>query len=165
MFSLSLSLSLHFSLSLSVSLLEVQSVTFQLLKSHEQFLLLSAIRFVFFISKKMVIESPYNPLINIFVYSYLLTAWYCIDIVSKNSVLVTHGSLRLKQSLKQTFRHSVSQSVSLTIYVYLSHGPSSYNFLNTFLSGTTWHNNDKLQVTFLNPPLSSPTQKYINHNI
>ena len=109
----------------------------------------------------MVIESPYNPLIDIFVYSYHLTAWYCIDIVSKNYVLVIHGSLRVKQSLKQTFRHSASQSIRLTIYVYLSHGPSSYNFLYTYLIGTIWHNNNKLRVTFLNPPpLQSKTKVY-----
>ena len=90
----------------------------------------------------------------------LILHWYC-----KNSVLVIHGSLRVKQSLKQTFRHSASQSIRLTIYVYLSHGPSSYNFLNTYLIGTIWHNNNKLRVTFLNLPLSSPKQKYINHNI
>ena len=33
-----------------------------------------------------------NPLIDIFLYSHQLSAWYCIDIVRRNSVLVTHGS-------------------------------------------------------------------------
>ena len=30
-----------------------------------------------------------------FCYSHHLSAWYCIDIVRRNSVLITHGSLRL----------------------------------------------------------------------
>ena len=41
---------------------------------------------------KFGIGSTYIPLIYIFLYSYHLSARYCIDIVRKNSVLVTHGS-------------------------------------------------------------------------
>ena len=33
-----------------------------------------------------------NPLIDIFLYFHHLFAWYCIDVVRRNSVLVTHGS-------------------------------------------------------------------------
>ena len=42
--------------------------------------------------EKFGIGSTYIPLIYIFLYSYHLSARYCIDIVRKNSVLVTHGS-------------------------------------------------------------------------
>ena len=38
------------------------------------------------------IGSTYNPPVDIFLYSHHLSAWYCIDIVRRNSVLVTHGS-------------------------------------------------------------------------
>ena len=38
------------------------------------------------------IRSTYNPLIDTFLYSHLLSALYCIDIVKKYPVLVTHGS-------------------------------------------------------------------------
>ena len=40
--------------------------------------------------------STSNPLTDIFLYSHHLSAWYCIDIVRRNSVLVTYGSLRVK---------------------------------------------------------------------
>ena len=38
------------------------------------------------------IGSTYNLLIDIFLHSHHLSAWYYIDIVRRNSVLVTHGS-------------------------------------------------------------------------
>ena len=39
------------------------------------------------------IRSTYNPLADIYIfYSHHLSARYCIDIVRRNSVLVTHGS-------------------------------------------------------------------------
>ena len=37
-----------------------------------------------------------NPIIDIFLYSHHLSAWYCIDVARRNSVLVTHGSYRVK---------------------------------------------------------------------
>ena len=33
-----------------------------------------------------------NPIIDIFLYYHHLSAWYCIDIVGRNSILITHGS-------------------------------------------------------------------------
>ena len=36
-----------------------------------------------------------NPVIDIFLSSHYLSAWYCTDIVRKNSVMVTHGIVRL----------------------------------------------------------------------
>ena len=38
------------------------------------------------------IGSTNNPLIDILLYSHHFYAWYCIDIVRRNSLLVTHGS-------------------------------------------------------------------------
>ena len=40
--------------------------------------------------------STYNPVIDIFLNSQHLSAWYCIDIARRNFVLVTHGSERVK---------------------------------------------------------------------
>ena len=37
-------------------------------------------------------RSTDNPLIDIFLYSHHLSAWSCIDIKRRNSVLVTYGS-------------------------------------------------------------------------
>ena len=36
----------------------------------------------------------YYPQIDVFLYSHHLSGQYCIDIVRRNSVLVTHGSKR-----------------------------------------------------------------------
>ena len=38
------------------------------------------------------IGSTYNLLTDIFLYSHYLSPWYCIDIVRRDYVLVTHGS-------------------------------------------------------------------------
>ena len=38
------------------------------------------------------------PMVDIVLYSHHLPAWYCIDIVRRNSVLVTCGSERVKES-------------------------------------------------------------------
>ena len=50
-------------------------------------------------SENLVLDQLENPLIDIFVYSYHLSAWFCIDFVKRYSVLVTHGAQGLKQSL------------------------------------------------------------------
>ena len=50
-------------------------------------------------SENLVLDQLENPLIDIFVYSYHLSAWFCIDFVTRYSVLVTHGAQGLKQSL------------------------------------------------------------------
>ena len=42
--------------------------------------------------------SSNNPLIGICIYSHHLSALYCIDIVRRNSVLVTYGGERVKES-------------------------------------------------------------------
>ena len=44
-------------------------------------------------------------MIDIFLYSHHLPAWYCIDIVRRNSVLVTCGSERVKHSITFTCYH------------------------------------------------------------
>ena len=44
------------------------------------------------------IGSTNNPQINIFLYSHHFSAQYCIDIVRRNSVLVTDGSERVNHS-------------------------------------------------------------------
>ena len=41
------------------------------------------------------IGSTDNPSIDICLYSHHLSAWYCIDIVRRNSVLVNHGRVKL----------------------------------------------------------------------
>ena len=41
---------------------------------------------------RICIGSIYNPLHDMFLYSHPSSAWYRIDVVRRNSVLVTHGS-------------------------------------------------------------------------
>ena len=37
-----------------------------------------------------------NPFIGVFLFSHYLSAWYCFDIIRRNSVLVSHGSYTVK---------------------------------------------------------------------
>ena len=46
------------------------------------------------------IGSTNYPQIGIFLYSHHLSSCYCIDIVRRNSVLVTHGSEKGKEKFK-----------------------------------------------------------------
>ena len=48
----------------------------------------------------------YYPLVNIFLYSHHLSAWYCFDMVRRNFVLITHGSLRVNH-FKWPFKQAV----------------------------------------------------------
>ena len=54
--------------------------------------------------------STTNPLIDIFLYSRHLSAGYCIDIVRRNSILVTDGSYKglrlITKWLSMRFAHS-----------------------------------------------------------
>ena len=43
-------------------------------------------------SENLVLDQLENPQTYIFLYSHHLSVWYCIYIVRRNSVLVTHGS-------------------------------------------------------------------------
>ena len=43
-------------------------------------------------SENLVLDLLENPQTYIFLYSHHLSDWYCIDIVRRNSLLVTRGS-------------------------------------------------------------------------
>ena len=62
-------------------------------------LLTVSIHFLWWKFKKIGIRSTYNPLTDIFLFSHPLSAWYCNDIVRRNSVLVTHGSKGLRYKI------------------------------------------------------------------
>ena len=47
-----------------------------------------------------------SPINDIFLYYHHLSAWYCIYIVGRNSVLVTHGSYRVKLSTVHQDNHT-----------------------------------------------------------
>ena len=75
-------------------------------------LLTSAIQFLWCFFGEFGIGSSYVPLIYIFLYSHHFSAWYCIDIVRRNSVLVTHGSLRVKGCHNwRKWQHSIKTSL------------------------------------------------------
>ena len=48
------------------------------------------------ISENFVLDQLIISKLIFFLYSHYLSVWFCIDIVRRNSVLVTHGSLRVK---------------------------------------------------------------------
>ena len=52
------------------------------------------------------IGSTNNPLIDIFLYSRYLSAWFCIDVVKGNSLLVTYRSERVNCSNKSPHEYS-----------------------------------------------------------
>ena len=64
-------------------------LTLSLQGCHYLFSLLSAMSCLF---KEFVGESTNHALNDIFLHSHYLSAWYCIDIVGRNSVLVTCGN-------------------------------------------------------------------------
>ena len=43
-------------------------------------------------SEHLILDQLIIPQSDVFLYSHHSSGWYCIDIVRKNSVLVTHGS-------------------------------------------------------------------------
>ena len=49
-----------------------------------------------------------KTVIYIFLYPHCLSAWYCIDIVRRNSLLVTHGSWRVKKLISYHRLHKLS---------------------------------------------------------
>ena len=52
-------------------------------------------------------------MIDILLYSHHLPAWYCIDTVRRNSVLVTCGSERVKGSLNEVLVYLEQLSVKV----------------------------------------------------
>ena len=61
------------------------------------------------------IRSISYSIIDIFPHSHHLSVWYCIDIVRRNSVLVTHESQRVKSSFQLSVKvvfvlHPLNQS-------------------------------------------------------
>ena len=53
------------------------------------------------IVRRIVFGSTINPLIDIFLYSHHMSNWNCFDMVRRNPVLVTHGSLRLGEGSRR----------------------------------------------------------------
>ena len=41
-----------------------------------------------------------NPFIGVFLFSHYLSAWYCFNIIRRNSVLVSHGSYTIKGQIR-----------------------------------------------------------------
>ena len=84
-----------------------------------------------------------NPLIDNFLYSHQLSAWYCIDIVRRNSVLVTHGSEMCNS--KCTFWHlmfntsflkKISEGCKEALFVLRWSDISAHKFYKRLLSHT-----------------------------
>ena len=72
------------------------------------------------------IGSINNPLIYIFLYSHHLPAWYCIDIVKRNSVLVSYGSYRVNWKVHQSYRQ--------VLCIALLKNPLAHNHFFFFIS-------------------------------
>ena len=79
----------------------LRSISEQTYSSMESICLTPQIKFVILLTvnhtihilfREFSIGSTNYPQIDIFLYSCHLSGWYCIDIVRRNSVLVTYGS-------------------------------------------------------------------------
>ena len=65
-------------------------LTLSLPRSHYSFSLLFAVQFVWCLMGEFGFGSINNPQISVFLFSHHFSAWYCIGIVRRKSVLVTH---------------------------------------------------------------------------
>ena len=61
--------------------------------------------------------STNNPLIDFFSFSHYLSAWFHVDTVRRNSILVTHGSLRVKLGTVILFLNSQTTQQN-TFYIF-----------------------------------------------
>ena len=73
-------------------MMQAPFVTLSLSRSRNKFFLLSAMPLLWCEFGEFSIRSTFYPLYDILLYSYHLSAWYCIDIVRRNFISVTHGS-------------------------------------------------------------------------
>ena len=64
----------------------------------EKVIILTICHTILMIFEEFGSRSANSPVLYIFPYSQQLSAWYYIDIVKRNSVLVAHGSERVKES-------------------------------------------------------------------
>ena len=62
------------------------------------------------------VELKTFQLVDIFRYSHHLSGWYCIDTVRRNSVLVTHGSRRVKEEWNPNEETRALSKTPLTWY-------------------------------------------------
>ena len=73
-----------------ISSCRAKSLPLSLPRSHLYFSSLSVIQFIWCYFGEFGIGSTMNTIIDIFLYSHPLSAWFCIDIVRRKSALVTH---------------------------------------------------------------------------
>ena len=79
---------------------------------------------------RICIGSTYIPLIYIFLYSYHLSARYCIDVVRKNSVLVTQGIMSYFIHCPEPFHSQDKKINALLCTSYIYYGFGFDNFLS-----------------------------------
>lgn len=99
-------------------------LTLLLPRSHEWFSFLLAIQFLCRWLGEFGMGSADNPELIFLLYSHHLSAWFCADILERNSVFVTLGGLRVKRKTllwkwkpySEIYRsaRSINQSMHLT---------------------------------------------------
>ena len=115
-------------------------LTLSLPWSHKQLSLLFTIQFLWCYDG---VGSTNNPVIDIFLHSHHLTGWYCIDIVRRNSVLVTCKSERVN-AMKHTYVLDQPSHQRLMIHSFI-HILNPFSFwragFNRFEPTTKWRSN------------------------
>ena len=74
------------------------------------------------------------PKLIFFFFSYFMSDWYCIDIVRRNSVLVTHGSLRVKDQCEIYILSERITNMWITLF-FSSSKKFGFHSSNLFIKG------------------------------
>ena len=93
------------------------SLTLSLSRYHYLFSLLSVISFSLRLFQEFGSGSTNHALIDIFLYSHHLFACCCIDIIRRNSVLVTHKSSRVNTIIIRQIKYLNTSGIRLLVAI------------------------------------------------
>ena len=93
------------------------SLTLSLSRYHYLFSLLSVISFSLCLFQEFGSGSTNHALIDIFLYSHHLFVCCCIDIIRRNSVLVTHKSSRVNTIIIRQIKYLNTSGIRLLVAI------------------------------------------------
>lgn len=101
-----------------------------------------------------------KPLVHICLHPHYLSAWYCIDIVRRNSILVTHGGKKAKPPLRSTWPLMMTSTRVQTILL-LSSCSRSWKTEKYTLEQHTFVDNKDYRHYFPQPGCSSDKNHHL----
>ena len=87
--------------------------------------------------------STTNPLVDSFLFFHYLSAWYHVDTVRRNSVLVTHGSLSVNRDCD-----TIPQLSNYSIKYFLHFSDDKFKTIHDILKEHTQFSQKKYSVNF-----------------